>query len=408
MTASMRIKQKRPLIAAVVVTVINLLIFFYDDYTANIPDILRKPAIFDKLGPGLPPEGTEEVKKQYKDLGNILLLSNATLFRNTSQILDGELRSKSGTDRFLIHSYLKSGASKVAEALNLHHKEIFYVHHPLQALDKDNPFSGLSVVTNKLGTEGMNWLKAIYNCSFQNNKEVISEPEIWKSHSISNTYRKECQHLKLPIEECLERACRARSLRAVFTVRLGIDFIYQMMKSYGNKFKVIFVVRDPRSILSNRRHRNLVPLKTSEEFKKQASKLCKTMGSDMLYAEQIKKILPESILILHYEHFVLYPRTMLSYLYKFLGLEVPEARIQQVLAVLGLQVPEDQRLQMTKDWHIELTLMESRSIDYGCKFYYKKLGYFPVPSKLAAYDRYFVGLDQMEYYTNMTYYDEYP
>ncbi|XP_064108588.1 uncharacterized protein LOC135216980 isoform X3 [Macrobrachium nipponense] len=350
MTASMRIKQKRPLIAAVVVTVINLLIFFYDDYTANIPaDILRKPAIFDKLGPGLPPEGTEEVKKQYKDLGNILLLSNATLFRNTSQILDGELRSKSGTDRFLIHSYLKSGASKVAEALNLHHKEIFYVHHPLQALDKDNPFSGLSVVTNKLGTEGMNWLKAIYNCSFQNNKEVISEPEIWKSHSISNTYRKECQHLKLPIEECLERACRARSLRAVFTVRLGIDFIYQMMKSYGNKFK-----------------------------------------------------------ILHYEHFVLYPRTMLSYLYKFLGLEVPEARIQQVLAVLGLQVPEDQRLQMTKDWHIELTLMESRSIDYGCKFYYKKLGYFPVPSKLAAYDRYFVGLDQMEYYTNMTYYDEYP
>ncbi|XP_066955369.1 carbohydrate sulfotransferase 4-like isoform X1 [Macrobrachium rosenbergii] len=405
MTAKMRIKHKRPLALALVVTVINLLIFFYGEYTANISaDILRRPAIFDKLGPGLPPEDTEEAKK---DLETILLLSNATLFRNTSQISDGELKSKSATNRFLIHSYLKSGASKVAEALNLHHKEIFYVHHPLQALDKDNPSSGLSVVTNKLGTQGMNWLKAIYNCSFQNNKQVISEPEIWKSHSIRVTYRKECQHLKLPVEECLERACRARSLRAVFTVRLGIDFIYQMMKSYGNKFKVIFVVRDPRSILSNRRHRKLVPLKTSEEFKKQASKLCKAMGSDMLYAEQIKKILPESILILHYEHFVLYPRTMLSYLYKFLGLEVPEARIQEVIAILGLQVPEDQRLQMTKNWQIELTLLESRSVDYGCKFYYKMLGYFPVPSKLAAYDKYFVGLDQQEY-TNFTNYDEYP
>ncbi|XP_066955370.1 uncharacterized protein [Macrobrachium rosenbergii] len=366
MTAKMRIKHKRPLALALVVTVINLLIFFYGEYTANISaDILRRPAIFDKLGPGLPPEDTEEAKK---DLETILLLSNATLFRNTSQISDGELKSKSATNRFLIHSYLKSGASKVAEALNLHHKEIFYVHHPLQALDKDNPSSGLSVVTNKLGTQGMNWLKAIYNCSFQNNKQVISEPEIWKSHSIRVTYRKECQHLKLP---------------------------------------VIFVVRDPRSILSNRRHRKLVPLKTSEEFKKQASKLCKAMGSDMLYAEQIKKILPESILILHYEHFVLYPRTMLSYLYKFLGLEVPEARIQEVIAILGLQVPEDQRLQMTKNWQIELTLLESRSVDYGCKFYYKMLGYFPVPSKLAAYDKYFVGLDQQEY-TNFTNYDEYP
>ncbi|XP_066955371.1 uncharacterized protein [Macrobrachium rosenbergii] len=346
MTAKMRIKHKRPLALALVVTVINLLIFFYGEYTANISaDILRRPAIFDKLGPGLPPEDTEEAKK---DLETILLLSNATLFRNTSQISDGELKSKSATNRFLIHSYLKSGASKVAEALNLHHKEIFYVHHPLQALDKDNPSSGLSVVTNKLGTQGMNWLKAIYNCSFQNNKQVISEPEIWKSHSIRVTYRKECQHLKLPVEECLERACRARSLRAVFTVRLGIDFIYQMMKSYGNKFK-----------------------------------------------------------ILHYEHFVLYPRTMLSYLYKFLGLEVPEARIQEVIAILGLQVPEDQRLQMTKNWQIELTLLESRSVDYGCKFYYKMLGYFPVPSKLAAYDKYFVGLDQQEY-TNFTNYDEYP
>ncbi|XP_068202428.1 carbohydrate sulfotransferase 4-like isoform X1 [Palaemon carinicauda] len=395
MIIKMRFKHKRPLALALVVTIVNLLIFFYDDYrTTTSADILRTPAVFEALGPGLPPDDVDQpLTLPHTDPEPIP--TNATvIIRNTSNILAGELKSKVGADKFLIHSYLKSGASKVAEVLNLHYKELFYFHHPLKALDSNSPFSGFGAVNNKLGTHGMNWVKEIYNCSFQNNKQLISEPEIWKSHSIRNTFKNDCKNIQVP--ECLEVACKKRPLRAVYTLRLGMDFIFQMMKFYGNKFKVIVVLRDPRSILSNRRHHNMVRLKSTEDFKQHASKLCKTMGGDILYAEQIKKLMPRSILILRYEHFILHPMKMLSYLYKFLGLEVPRERVQEVLNVLGLQVPEEQRLQMTKDWQLELTLQESRAIDYGCKFYYQKLGYFPVPSKVAAYDKYFITLDQMD------------
>ncbi|XP_068202429.1 uncharacterized protein [Palaemon carinicauda] len=356
MIIKMRFKHKRPLALALVVTIVNLLIFFYDDYrTTTSADILRTPAVFEALGPGLPPDDVDQpLTLPHTDPEPIP--TNATvIIRNTSNILAGELKSKVGADKFLIHSYLKSGASKVAEVLNLHYKELFYFHHPLKALDSNSPFSGFGAVNNKLGTHGMNWVKEIYNCSFQNNKQLISEPEIWKSHSIRNTFKNDCKNIQ-----------------------------------------VIVVLRDPRSILSNRRHHNMVRLKSTEDFKQHASKLCKTMGGDILYAEQIKKLMPRSILILRYEHFILHPMKMLSYLYKFLGLEVPRERVQEVLNVLGLQVPEEQRLQMTKDWQLELTLQESRAIDYGCKFYYQKLGYFPVPSKVAAYDKYFITLDQMD------------
>ncbi|XP_068202430.1 uncharacterized protein [Palaemon carinicauda] len=336
MIIKMRFKHKRPLALALVVTIVNLLIFFYDDYrTTTSADILRTPAVFEALGPGLPPDDVDQpLTLPHTDPEPIP--TNATvIIRNTSNILAGELKSKVGADKFLIHSYLKSGASKVAEVLNLHYKELFYFHHPLKALDSNSPFSGFGAVNNKLGTHGMNWVKEIYNCSFQNNKQLISEPEIWKSHSIRNTFKNDCKNIQVP--ECLEVACKKRPLRAVYTLRLGMDFIFQMMKFYGNKFK-----------------------------------------------------------ILRYEHFILHPMKMLSYLYKFLGLEVPRERVQEVLNVLGLQVPEEQRLQMTKDWQLELTLQESRAIDYGCKFYYQKLGYFPVPSKVAAYDKYFITLDQMD------------
>lgn len=45
-------------------------------------------------------------------------------------------------------------------------------------------------------------------------------------------------------------------------------------------------------------------------------------------------------------------------------------------------------------WQVELTLRESRAVDYGCSHNYDKLGYFPVPKAITNKDNYFVSWAQ--------------
>lgn len=45
-------------------------------------------------------------------------------------------------------------------------------------------------------------------------------------------------HGQMWITQCLQEACSDRQLRAIFTIRLGIDHISELIKLYGEEFKV--------------------------------------------------------------------------------------------------------------------------------------------------------------------------
>ncbi|XP_042867269.1 uncharacterized protein LOC122250059 isoform X2 [Penaeus japonicus] len=305
------------------------------------------------------------------------------------------LRARSRTNKFLVHSYLRGGGGVLAEALNLHVDDLFFLYQPLYKFQEEGPEYGTEVLNTKKAMKAIEWLDRAYNCTFEGHEDLVHAPYLWKSHSIRNTYRKKCQEKKVMITHCLEQACSERQLRAVFTVRLGIDHIAELIKMYGEEFRVVVVIRDPRAILSARRRESLGPLlDTSLAFKQQAALLCSSMAADITLAGELMERYPGSVMIIRYEHLLTAPLRVLTYLYNFLGLEATSTHLNKVIRILKLDRSQEVLLQVLKGWQVELTLRESRAVDYGCSHHYDKLGYFPVPKSVTNKDNYFVSWDQ--------------
>ncbi|XP_047493655.1 uncharacterized protein LOC125042205 [Penaeus chinensis] len=306
-----------------------------------------------------------------------------------------QLRARSRTRKFLIHSYLRGGGGVLAEALNLHVDDMFFLYQPLYKMQEEGPEYGTEVLSTKKALQALKWLKHAYNCTFEGHEDLIHAPYLWKSHSIRNTFRKNCQEKKVWITQCLQQACSDRQLRAVFTIRLGVDHISELIKLYGEEFKVVVVVRDPRAILSARRRENLGPiLDTPLTFRQQAALLCSSMAADITLAGELTERYPGSVMILHYEHLLTDPLEVLTHLYDFLGLDATSSHLNKVIRILKLDRPQEMLLQVLKGWQVELTLRESRAVDYGCSHNYDKLGYFPVPKAITNKDNYFVSWAQ--------------
>lgn len=305
------------------------------------------------------------------------------------------LRARSHTNKFLIHSYLRGGGGVLAEALNLHADDLFFLYQPLYKLQEEGPEYGTEVLSTKKAPQALKWLNHAYNCTFEGHEDMIHAPYLWKSHSIRNTFRKKCQAKKMWITQCLQEACSDRQLRAIFTIRLGIDHISELIKLYGEEFKVVVVIRDPRAILSARRRENLGPtLNTPLTFRQQAALLCSSMAADITLANELTDRYPGSVMILHYEHLLTEPLEVLTHLYDFLGLNATSSHLNKVIRILKLDRQQEVLIQVLKAWQVELTLRESRSVDYGCSHTYEKLGYFPVPKAITNKDNYFVSWDQ--------------
>lgn len=216
--------------------------------------------------------------------------------------------------------------------------------------------------------QGVEWLQQVFNCSLAQQKDLLHKPFLWKSHSVRYTYTTQCHNHKVNLGECVERACTQRGFRAVYTPRLGMPHIHQLVKVYTKYLKVVMVLRDPRAVLSARR---------------QAKR-----------SNNINNLIDFKTEVLRYEHLLLQPYEVLSYLYDFLGLQVTDDQLERVVRILRLNRHEQLLLEITKMWQLDLTLQESRAVDEGCDIYYDKLGYISVPETINPKNNYFITWDQ--------------
>nr|XP_045623110.1 uncharacterized protein LOC123773408 [Procambarus clarkii]XP_045623111.1 uncharacterized protein LOC123773408 [Procambarus clarkii] len=305
------------------------------------------------------------------------------------------LKPGAATDKFLVHSYDHGGGGVASQALNLLLDDIFFLYQPLYKLAEQEPIPAVHRLTRDKAEQGVKWLHQIFNCSVERHRDLLHEPFLWKSQSVRNTYIKECQHRQVELGECVERACHSRTLHAVYTLRLGMTHILQLLKRYTQHLKVVLVLRDPRAVLSARRRAaQRININTPIDFKAQASVLCATMAADLDVVNHMHKLYPDSVMVLHYEHLVRHSRQVLAYLYDFLGLQVTSDRLERIIKILRLDRSEELLLQLSKMWQLDLTLQESRAVDEGCTIHYDQLGYLPVPDTINTKNNNIITWDQ--------------
>ncbi|XP_053640542.2 uncharacterized protein [Cherax quadricarinatus] len=298
-------------------------------------------------------------------------------------------------NKLVVHSYEQGGGGVASEALNLLINEVFFLYQPLYKLAAEESSPEVNLLDMDEAKQGVEWLQQVFNCSLAQQKDLLHKPFLWKSHSVRYTYTTQCHNHKVNLGECVERACTQRGFRAVYTPRLGMPHIHQLVKVYTKYLKVVMVLRDPRAVLSARRQaKRSNNINNLIDFKTEASELCTTMAADIDQANLMRKHYKDSVMVLRYEHLLLQPYEVLSYLYDFLGLQVTDDQLERVVRILRLNRHEQLLLEITKMWQLDLTLQESRAVDEGCDIYYDKLGYISVPETINPKNNYFITWDQ--------------
>ncbi|KAG7153967.1 putative Sulfotransferase domain-containing protein 2 [Homarus americanus] len=267
---------------------------------------------------------------------------------NTTRQSRVHLKPGALANRFLVHSYDHGGGGVVSEALNLLLDEIFFLYQPLYKLGSQG-LTRVHLLKKEKTEEGIEWLRGVFNCSFNQRSDLLHEPFLFKSHSVRNTYNNYCHNHQVGLLDCVQLACQQRPLQAMYIVHLSMFHILQLLNMYSSKLKMVVVLRDPRAVLgARRRAATQINLNNPADFKTQASLLCGAMVDDLGVAYQLRQQYPQSVMVLRYEHLLLKPHHVLSYLYDFLGLQVTHHHLNSVIKTLRLDLSEQTLLQITK------------------------------------------------------------
>ncbi|XP_042208543.1 uncharacterized protein LOC121856851 isoform X3 [Homarus americanus] len=269
---------------------------------------------------------------------------------NTTRQSRVHLKPGALANRFLVHSYDHGGGGVVSEALNLLLDEIFFLYQPLYKLGSQG-LTRVHLLKKEKTEEGIEWLRGVFNCSFNQRSDLLHEPFLFKSHSVRNTYNNYCHNhqyggvVQVGLLDCVQLACQQRPLQAMYIVHLSMFHILQLLNMYSSKLKMVVVLRDPRAVLgARRRAATQINLNNPADFKTQASLLCGAMVDDLGVAYQLRQQYPQSVMI----------------------------------------------------WQLDLNLQESRAVDIGCFRHYHKLGYQPVPTSINTRNNYVITWDQAQ------------
>ncbi|XP_045137251.1 uncharacterized protein LOC123519799 [Portunus trituberculatus] len=261
---------------------------------------------------------------------------------------------------FLVYALPHGGGGLVSEAIfNVHPKEVFFLYQPLHNLPP------IISQTNKRPVE---WLQLLLNCSLDVAGHLLHLPHLWKSRSFRFIHATHCHPHQLDMAKCVEIACQRSKFRAVFTSQLTMVEITELLTVYHHLLKVVVVVRDPRALLATRFRSR--PRPSAQHLQLQAERICITMAAKISSAHSLQYRFPGTVLVLHHEHLVSHPVSVMEAVNQFLGLRVSHHHLAATLAFLGLDAPEQERLQLVNAFAVSdvaTRLHTSRSATHGQK-----------------------------------------
>lgn len=243
--------------------------------------------------------------------------------------------------KIIILSYPRSGSSFLGDIFN-HHPGVFYLFEPLitvqRRFSRDSLFE-YDFSSSSYQTAANEFLSNVVRCNFErsNFTRYIREAERNKSLALKSSpfcsQDGSCKKLK---PRQLEYVCR--NSYSVFAAKVlsprvptSSDWIRTFLQSCSsvnnaNQCRIFLLVRDPRAVAYSLKTVHFFRRKKDQqrEFSWFVKKMCRQMELDLSGISTLKTLLPNGYRLIRFEDLAGNPFSMVSELYKFVGMEMSD------------------------------------------------------------------------------------
>lgn len=176
----------------------------------------------------------------------------------------------------------------------------------------------------------------------------------------------------------LSQACQMFPIQLVKTVRLRLNLTQLFLNDEKMNIKVIFLVRDPRAIMSSRY--NSVSWCSDKPDCSSPEILCSDLQGDLKVATALSQIYPDRFMRVKYEDLATAPHQEIRRLMTFLGMEysadiaafVQEHTQEELNSPWSIKRKSSDRISL---WKKQLPLQEVHTIQNACESVLKTLNY---------------------------------
>jgi hypothetical protein len=220
------------------------------------------------------------------------------------------------------------------------------------------------------------------------------KPFVPKCEDHSKEYREYAMcmvNYRKAITDCipiLEDICRKSNIVGIKAIRLRADLVQRMLVEDPD-LKLVFLMRDPRGIVTSRRQTALLSEMSKKNITKEAFLLCQRMSYDISIIYNIEKQFPERILKMKFEDLVLDPEESANSFYRFIDREIPKEVTSYLAKSMTSSVQGGAFSTFRKNgtdsvfkWLRQLQTEEIRSINKVCLDVLEQYGY-PNPGQFS-------------------------
>ena len=254
---------------------------------------------------------------------------------------------KQARKNLIIVSHGRSGSSLMGDIFN-HHPSVFYMYEPLQTAQRVMDKSSLNTSYSKIVEQ---FLTGVFRCKFDQPQiladikryyrktdhprisQAIASPPLCPYRTTDPRWDPK---LCYPItSESLGNACKNNYNLTVMKVLLSripensIKTILNLCKPLDVDCKVVFLVRDPRAVISSSRiigfFKEGGKPTALQGTRLYSYKQCKQTEDDLEFIRKLPSSLRERIKLQRFEDLAINPLKALSSLYEFAGLPVLES-----------------------------------------------------------------------------------
>uniref|UniRef100_T1J639 Sulfotransferase domain-containing protein n=1 Tax=Strigamia maritima TaxID=126957 RepID=T1J639_STRMM len=218
--------------------------------------------------------------------------------------------------QIMILAYWRSGSTFVSEIIN-HYPGTFYHYEPLQ------PVVGPTLVNKTMEHIAVKLLSDLFNCSYTRENLKWINLDKYRFFFQYNTRLRTSCHIspKLCFDaKFISAMCNQFPFQVIKVTRLTLEPTMQLLDQYP-ELKIIFLIRDPRGIMSSRMKLDWCRASRScidPEI------LCSSMRQSIASLKVMNIKYPNRILLVRYEDVALYPEEKVKQIFKFLHLDVHE------------------------------------------------------------------------------------
>ncbi|KAL7644158.1 UNVERIFIED_CONTAM: hypothetical protein RMT77_004982 [Armadillidium vulgare] len=242
------------------------------------------------------------------------------LMEKSLQNLPPQIRPTPMSLKIIIISTWRSGTSFLNDILSSH-DGVFSHYEPLHHFgikrfrDKYDPES----------VEAQKFIKGVLNCEYvdktyfsnlQANKFIVRNNKIFWNLCQNEEYENECY-----TKDFLEASCSLFPIHVIKTVRLGVPLLESLLEDRSTNLHVIFLVRDPRAVMSSRKSKKVIFCRKNPECADPAI-LCHHMNNDHKEFLKLSIKHSERIHLLRYEDLAKSPIEIIKNLMNKFGLSI--------------------------------------------------------------------------------------